>query len=269
MRVVSWNLAYWKPGRYKTVANRRRQWALLAALQPDIALLQECRPEDHRNLAPSWMSEEYRLYGAIPDGWTACSAALVRATLPSHSPNLTGLPGPAAAWLQLLSGRLAITQVQLGEVAATVVSVHADAAEVKDGLTADDHTRLRRPALARAWYPDLVVGALEPLTAGGNFIVGGDWNEARLWDQTTPQHAPGSQQFFEGRAEAGWFDALRKHSPDEVRTYLDRASAPYELDHVFVDATQYGQLTASRPLSEEMLTELSDHAPLVLDFAEG
>jgi exonuclease III len=52
MRVVSWNLAYMKPARFKEVENRRRQWEFLGSLQPDIAMLQECRPEDLTNLAP-------------------------------------------------------------------------------------------------------------------------------------------------------------------------------------------------------------------------
>ena len=58
LRLVSWNLAYGKPGRFKTVANRRRQWALLGALAPDIALLQECRSSDLKLHAPGWMADD-------------------------------------------------------------------------------------------------------------------------------------------------------------------------------------------------------------------
>lgn len=43
--------------------NRRRQWALLGALAPDIALLQECRPPDLEDQAPGWMARGYRCVG--------------------------------------------------------------------------------------------------------------------------------------------------------------------------------------------------------------
>jgi hypothetical protein len=46
VRILSWNLAYWKPGQFNSIANRRRQWILIGALRPDVALLQECRPPD-------------------------------------------------------------------------------------------------------------------------------------------------------------------------------------------------------------------------------
>jgi exonuclease III len=61
MRVVSWNLAYMKPARFKEVENRHRQWEFLRSLQPDIAMLQECRPEDLTNLAPFEMKNEYKI----------------------------------------------------------------------------------------------------------------------------------------------------------------------------------------------------------------
>ncbi len=81
MDVMSWNMGYWKPSHYRTIENRRRQWALVAALSPDVALLQECRPEDLAALAPGWLADMYDVVGAIPDRWTACSAILARKEL--------------------------------------------------------------------------------------------------------------------------------------------------------------------------------------------
>lgn len=51
MRFVTWNLGYLTPATYKGVDNRRRQWEYLLNLEPTVALLQECRPEDLDNLA--------------------------------------------------------------------------------------------------------------------------------------------------------------------------------------------------------------------------
>ena len=78
LRLVSWNLAYGKPGRFKTVANRRRQWALLGALAPDIALLQECRSSDLNLHAPGWMEDRYQCVGVLQRGWSLCTSMLVR-----------------------------------------------------------------------------------------------------------------------------------------------------------------------------------------------
>jgi len=66
MRVVSWNLAYMKPAGFKEVENRRRQWEFLGALQPDIAMLQECRPEDLTNLVPFEMVGVNRFASFMP-----------------------------------------------------------------------------------------------------------------------------------------------------------------------------------------------------------
>ena len=81
LRVVSWNLAYGKPAAYNTVENRRRQWALLAALAPDIALLQECRPPDLNIHAPGWMTHDYQCVGLLQPGWKLSTSMLVREPL--------------------------------------------------------------------------------------------------------------------------------------------------------------------------------------------
>ncbi len=46
------------------------------------------------------------------------------------------------------------------------------------------------------------------------------------------QRSGASTEIFTSRVGHGWHDALRKFSPDEVRTYLDPKSAPHELDHI-------------------------------------
>jgi hypothetical protein len=104
MRVLSWNMAYWKPGRFNNVTNRRRQWALIAALAPDIALLQECRPPDLASNAPVWMSDEYIVVGSIPHPWTACSAILARRALHPVALDRPTLPVEVRRWLEYLSG---------------------------------------------------------------------------------------------------------------------------------------------------------------------
>src|SRR5262245_63405466 len=102
MRIVSWNMGYMKPAAYKTIANRRRQWSLLAALAPDIALLQECRPGDLAEHAPRWMAEGYTTVGAIPSRWIACSTVLARKELDPKSLGAGVLPEAEQRWLDYL-----------------------------------------------------------------------------------------------------------------------------------------------------------------------
>lgn len=271
MRLLTWNMAYWKPAGFKTIENRRRQWALLGALGPDVALLQECRPDDLNNLAPTWMRDEYDIVGAIPERWTACSALLARKYFAAERLDVAAVPKPERRWLEYLSGYIAEARISTGLGPIVVASVHTVAKEVIDpAVTDDDHARIRRPALSRAWHNDLAVAALMPLVGDGHFIVGGDWNNAVLFDTNYPAGAEGgpgaSGEFFAARQEGGWHHALRKFEPDEVGTYLDPKSAAYELDHVFTDRALHDALTSCAVLAHPPLAELSDHAPLVAEL---
>jgi exonuclease III len=154
-----------------------------------------------------------------------------------------------------------------------VASVHAlaDLVEVGTAVTPADHERIRRTGLDRATYNDVLVAALEPWVAGGRFLVGGDWNDSPLFDTYYPKGAYGvagsSIEFFERRKRAGWCDAMRRFHVTDIKTYLDPKSAPYELDHVFTDADTYGQLVKCHVLDDVAVMGLSDHAPLVIEFA--
>lgn len=269
MRVISWNMAYWKPAGFNSLANRRRQWSLLGALSPDVALLQECRPSDLADHAPVWMTDQYDIIGEIPAGWTACSAVLIRAELLGEPIDPRELPDDERRWLGYLSGYVAAASV--GPDALRVASVHGVAKSVDDpSVTGADHERIRRSSLASAWHNDLAVAALTPWVEQRQFIIGGDWNNALLFDTNYPEGAEGgpggSAEFFARMAANGWCHALRKYSPDEVRTYLDSASDAYELDHLFTDEALHQSLTDCRVMNEAALSGLSDHAMLIAEI---
>src|SRR4051794_17789646 len=140
MRVVSWNMAYWKPGHFKTQVNRQRQWALLMALAPDVALLQECRPDDLAACAPGWGQSEYELVGAIPPRWTACTVILARRSLGPKRLDASELPESEQRWLKYLSGYLAAATIDINGAEIRLASVHSIAKEVSDiAVTDDDH----------------------------------------------------------------------------------------------------------------------------------
>lgn len=265
MRIVSWNMAYWKPGGFNAVANRQRQWSLLLALGPDLALLQECRPGDFEAFAPAWALEDYQILGAIPKGWTACSAVLARRTLEAEPIE----PDDTAAF-RYFSGYLARARVRLPGAGPTqVASVHAIAAEVDNPVVTDaDHAEMKRTSADKAWHCDVAAFSLQDWIRGP-FVVGGDWNTARLFDETYPDKWPNAgREFFELLASWGWDESLRRFHPDEIRTYLDPASGPYELDHLFTDTGLGARLTSCEVLTLPALAGLSDHAAVIADFAD-
>jgi hypothetical protein len=201
-------MAYWKPGPFNIVVNRRRQWALIGAHAPDVALLQECRPPDLAFNAPSWMTEEYTVIGSIPHRWIASSALLARRSLAPVALDRTTLPVDERRWLDYLAGYVATASVTVEDGQIAVASVHALAKEVDcEAVTDADHQRIRREVLARAWPNDLAVAALTPWVHGHRSIVGGDWNNAKLFDTIYPSGAEGgpgaSTEFFARRCATG------------------------------------------------------------------
>jgi hypothetical protein len=264
-------MAYMKPAAYKTIGNRRRQWSVLGALSPDVALLQECRPGDLLEHAPKWMADQYIAIGAIPSRWIACSTVLARRELRPVELDRDALPEAEQRWLAYLSGYVATALLVLDDQDLAVASVLAIANVVDDPVLSDaEHESIRRRTIGRAWHNDLAVAALGPWVSQRRFVVGGDWNSAVLFDTTYPSGAEGgpgaSTEFFAARVGHGWHHALCKFSPLEVRTYLDPKSAPYELDHIFTDGDLHARLASCAVLNDIPIPELSDHGPLAAEF---
>lgn len=266
MRIVTWNMAYWKPGRYNSIENRRRQWAFAFSLGADVLLLQECRPPDFEAFAPAWARNEYAIIGSIPERWTASSAVVARAT---YSP--TAIPPDDHPWFEYLSGyvvRAHLDHPSFGGI--RVASVHAIAKDVDDAcLDEEGHARIKQPGCARAWHCDLAANGLFDWV-GDQFVVGGDWNNARLFDTNYGDRWPrAARDFFASTKAHGWAESMRKFHDEEVQTYLDPASAPYQLDHLFTDAVLDHTLHRCEVINDALIRELSDHAPIVADFEDA
>jgi exonuclease III len=247
---------------------------LLGALAPDIALLQECRPTDLRDHAPDWMTQAYRCIGQLQPGWILCTSMLVREPLHVEPLDPGALGVDERRWLGHLSGCVAAATVNIdgdGEFAVAGVHALAERVDVGTAVTPADHERIRRTGVDRATYNDVLAAALEPWVTGRRFLVGGDWNDSPMFDTNYPngvdEVAGSSTEFFERRKQAGWWDAMRKFHDGDVRTFLDPRSRPYELDRVFTDAETCRQLIGCHALDHVVFSGLSDHAPLVVEFA--
>lgn len=266
LRVLTWNMAHARPGRFRSAAVQRRQWAWIDSLAPDIALLQECDVHGFSISAPPWMDIEYQLSHQFAAGQRTGAAVLARRSLGFEALDRAAVPDPQRRWLEYMAGYLHAGTVTVAEQRVFIASVYANAREVPDGppVSDSDHEMIKRPSRHRAWFCDLAAAALDGAVIAP-FVIGGDWNQARLFDATTPSKSPGSREFFDSRRDAGWFDLLRKFSDTEVRTFL-AGKAPYELDHIFVDQGTYGAATQTQVLSELPVPELSDHAAVLAEF---
>jgi len=258
MRVISWNLAYWTPGRYKSHKNRRRQWSFIASLEPDIGLIQECRPEDLQRYG---LDDEYSIVGEVPTDWTACSALFARKEMEPKAVL------DSSSWRQFISGYLAVAALTIDGQSALIASVHTPADIPKSPIiTESDHKALKRDTCEKAWYSDVTFGVLKPFTDDyGRFIIGGDWNECRKFDQL-PEFEGGGEELFIRFKKSGWHESLRRFHPEEIQTFLKSGTRGFELDHLFTDAAFDSRLIRCDVLADTPISELSDHAIVIADF---
>jgi exonuclease III len=127
-----------------------------------------------------------------------------------------------------------------------------------------DADAVRRPSVDVPWMNDMAHYAYRDMAAGRTFVIGGDWNTSRLFDEdgTTAGH-----EFHEQAKADGWVETQWRLHGRETQTWLRRGDRPHQLDHVFCDAQLAGGLVGSRSLADSAsFLELSDHAPLIVDF---
>jgi len=250
MRIVSWNLARNSTSRSWSV--HERAWHYLAALDPDIALLQEVTP-------PDWALERWSVVQPSTSPWG--SAILARHGLELR-PGPTDWHGGFEQGVLLATGEVAPaqgTELLLGSVHTVIGKARADV------LVGFDPLRIKRPTEPVAYKNDVAYALYRDRVHGRRFIVSGDWNIARLWDTL---HPGAHETDFFTRAEAdGWVDCYRLFNEDEGRTWFRGRDAPYQLDHAFCDPETARLLRSCYidPYPAEKLM-LSDHAPLILEL---
>lgn len=260
MRVISWNLACWKPGHFASTHNRRRIWGEIVAMGADLYLLQEAVVADFEALTPSWFVNDYRIVThANPKG----SAIVARADLELESVPLESLSQP----LEVRAARNPIAEIMINGTRTVVSSVHPSA-RVAFEEDKDLHERLRRPSVESAWDNDVVLGEFATHFTGAHrpFLIGGDWNTARLFDINYPADAPAGQEFFDRATAHSWCELHRRMHRYEQETYIEPTAGPYQLDHMFSDPALAARLTRCDVLDGDILREISDHLPLLAEF---
>lgn len=99
----------------------------------------------------------------------------------------------------------------------------------------------------------------------GRFVIGGDFNIARMLDGDRTLWAFGSEAFERINCRLGWIEAFPGEADDEVPTWPVGPSAgnkPRQLDHVFVNGLSDLAVDCSVVIPPEEDIRLSDHALL-------
>jgi endonuclease/exonuclease/phosphatase family metal-dependent hydrolase len=241
MRIVTWNMDYWK---HRTKWDEA--WAfLLGEVRPDIALLQEARVPDALAYEVLWTSAVARGTSMRELDWG--SAILSRVgTLVTHlviSPEEVAKRGT----VQVVS----CTIIGVGET--TIVNVHS---RLGDGAVQKVIPNLRETF-------EVVLPSL-----GDRFIVGGDLNTARSLDKAYgPRYGHGD---FWRELDAGMLNEALPGDNEERQSYWGTAKGPtagiLQDDHLFFDAETFRLVSESRVWDTPQIRELSDHGPIVVDL---
>jgi hypothetical protein len=265
VRIASFNLGGANVPGKRSRMQQERSWHWLAANGVDLGLVQE---EEHAAV-PQWVAERWSVVRGEVGRWGSAIVA-------DPSLNLRARDDLVAAdsWLTLLYDYVVVGEVDLPDGdPALVASVHAVARTVADFLligvpqaapdvfTDEDLARIAQPGDV-AWVLDVIFHALARSFAGRRFIVGGDWNNARLFDEGVAGE-PVAGMFFSRAESQGWVEL---HKGPEERTWLRPDHRPFQLDHIFADTKTATKVTSCFAANGWPAEELSDHAPLVADL---
>ncbi len=274
MRVINFNIKGARvPGR-KNRVTQERSWHLLAAYNADVALVQEVETK----AIPDWVSKRWTiihgkqdLFGNAMAGWGSVIAAKPELNLqiPSNYQEYKNI-------------RLIYDYAVFGEIdlpdsnKALIFSVHSPALRLPKYLEIMNYSDALTPEQMEAmaqngdkpWALDLIFDVINKAVKGRRFIVGGDWNNSRLFDfdpnLRKRGQLPFSTMFFTRANDAGWCEC--HGMKNEERSYLNPRSRPHQLDHLFCDKVTYRNMVDSSVRADWIVYELSDHAPLVTDF---
>jgi hypothetical protein len=266
MRIATFNLGGANVPGKRSLIQQERSWHWLATHAVDLGFIQE---EEHA-VIPEWVTERWSVVRGQVGQWGSAIVADPSLNLRARNDLVAADP-----WLTLLYDYVVVGEVDLPDGAsALVASVHAVAQTVSDFLlkgaprpvpavfTEDDLVRIAQPGDV-AWILDVAFHALARSFEGRRFIVGGDWNNARLFDEGSVGE-PVAAMFFSRAESYGWMEC---HKGPEQRTFLRPNTRPFQLDHLFADRATASKVTSCYAANGWPAEELSDHAPLVADLA--
>lgn len=259
MRIILWNMAAGSP-RIKA-DKHQAAWEYLFKLKPDIALIQEaCTPI---SINSSFTIEWKPAYGNKKWG----TAILSMYPITKRFDIFKLEPKLETAFNEIMN-LVQVVEIEVSEgLNLTVVSVHSPARTVdKNNIPADIHEIIKLKLNKNIWYADVIFGAIRNLPKGKKpFLVGGDWNTARLFDEV--YWPRGNVEFFERMEKHGLYDCVFSQHGKEIQTWFREGDNPYQLDHLFCDENSLTQIqTCEIDQYPAEKLNLSDHAPVIAEF---
>ncbi len=267
MRIVTWNMDYWK---HRSSHDDAWHW-LLDTLKPDIALVQECAP-------PAWLSELgfVQWDRAYPEGKQPWGTALFSrspakpAGLEEVDTWLGQLPRRTAEYEGLarvhrLPGWAAIANVQIDGLGDTlVVGLHNPAFEIeRDRLEGVDVSPMKLKMSDDLWLLDILFYFLKhrlehPL------LVGGDFNYSRLLDDLYGE--AGNHEFFDRIQSEGFVSLHRKFHQADQQTFFQKRGRGHQLDYLYGNRAVGETASSCEVWYDDQVSDFSDHAPLVAEL---
>jgi endonuclease/exonuclease/phosphatase family metal-dependent hydrolase len=256
VNVLCWNLGA-AAGRWRDERGLHdRAWHWIAAVDPDLAFLQETQP-------PEWARERWEVLTLPHHFWA--SAILAR-----HGSPLRVVAPPAGGVLDKAGSYHAFAELDLGTGDPLLVaSVHTSPKEAPAWGYREHYRReeIARPSVGKAWWNDVAFAGFREFVESRRFLLASDWNTARWVDADgTPE--PAGAEFFDRAAAAGWVELSLDVDGREGKTWYGSTNPrTCQLDHVFADAATASMLRSFRidPYPVEV-HGLSDHAPMILEL---
>ena len=157
-------------------------------------------------------------------------------------------------------------EVLVSDPGRRVLAVKADIDGIGEVVLASFHAGIVDDRVIPALRSS--VEALLPFLEGSRFIIGGDLNTARGAAEMWPNH--GHAEFFTWiDEELGWHDCHWRMHGKEQTSLWSVGSRPLQADHIFVDALTAELVNDARVVDDDAVRGMSDHGPLVVDFATG
>lgn len=96
-------------------------------------------------------------------------------------------------------------------------------------------------------------------------VIGGDFNASRLYDDVYSYPAE-----YQHRTFFTWLETelhlTSATGKEETQTMRGNSTHPYQNDHIYVSKSMSELLTHAQVLADDMITQLSDHNPVVAEF---
>lgn len=259
MKVLCWNMA---AAFGSNLQRHAEAWAWLNDQAADVALLQEAVPQE--DAVQGWGTVVFR-----PKYKNWGCAVLVRA-----GGYEAWEPSPQEPWLGRIGGAACVAKPVDGH-GIWLASVHSDAASFEEiNKRYPDwygdlppRNNVLRCSEAAMWEIEVIAAELRPVLDDSHFVLGGDLNSARLFDD----HPGGeNERLFANLHAQGYVDTRPRHSAQEVRTYFKEGRRPFQLDHVFADRDTESTIASWRVLEAPAGSlGLSDHAPIEILLGSG